>query len=51
MLMPDRIGGLETILADAVALKYLAAPLEKAQLDDLIQIPPPIVAKPVGKAR
>ncbi|MEP7084107.1 MAG: ABC transporter substrate-binding protein [Betaproteobacteria bacterium] len=39
-LDPDRIVGLETIVPDAVALKYTAAQLTKEQLDTLIQIPP-----------
>ena len=37
---PDRIVGLATIVPDAVALKYTAAPLTKEQLAELIQIPP-----------
>jgi NitT/TauT family transport system substrate-binding protein len=37
---PDTIVGLDTIVADAVALKFTAAPLSKAQLDELIRIPP-----------
>jgi NitT/TauT family transport system substrate-binding protein len=37
---PDRIVGLDTIVQDAVALKYTAAPLTKEQLAELIQIPP-----------
>jgi NitT/TauT family transport system substrate-binding protein len=37
---PDRIVGLDTIVADAVALKFTAAQLTKAQLDVLIRIPP-----------
>ena len=37
---PDRIVGLDTIVNDAVALKYTAAPLSKEQLNELIQIPP-----------
>jgi NitT/TauT family transport system substrate-binding protein len=39
-LDPDQIVGLSTIVPDAVALKYTAAPLTKEQLDTLIQIPP-----------
>lgn len=39
-LNPDRIVGLETIVNDAVTLKYTAQPLTQAQLDTLIQIPP-----------
>ena len=37
---PDRIVGLDTIVQDAVGLKYTAAPLTQAQLGELIQIPP-----------
>jgi NitT/TauT family transport system substrate-binding protein len=37
---PDVITGLDTIVKDAVALKFTATELTKAQLDDLIQIPP-----------
>ncbi|MEP6942223.1 MAG: ABC transporter substrate-binding protein [Betaproteobacteria bacterium] len=37
---PDRIVGLDTIIPDAVALKYTAAPLTREQLAELIQIPP-----------
>ena len=36
---PDRISGLDDVMADAVAFKYIAAPLSRAQLDELIQIP------------
>jgi NitT/TauT family transport system substrate-binding protein len=39
-LDPDRIVGLDTIVNDAVTLKYTASPLTKEQLADLIQIPP-----------
>ena len=37
---PDKITGLDTIVKEAVALKFTAAELTKAQLDELIQIPP-----------
>jgi NitT/TauT family transport system substrate-binding protein len=37
---PDKITGLDSIVKDAVALKFTATELTKAQLDDLIQIPP-----------
>jgi len=37
---PDRVVGLDTIVQDAVALKYTSAPLTKEQLAELIQIPP-----------
>jgi NitT/TauT family transport system substrate-binding protein len=36
---PDHITGLDTIVKDAVALKFTATELTKAQLDELIQIP------------
>jgi NitT/TauT family transport system substrate-binding protein len=38
---PDHITGLDTIVKDAVALKFTSTELTKAQLDELIQIPPP----------
>jgi NitT/TauT family transport system substrate-binding protein len=37
---PDHIVGLDTIVHDAVDLKYTATPLTKEQLAQLIQIPP-----------
>jgi NitT/TauT family transport system substrate-binding protein len=37
---PDQIVGLDTIVPDAVTLKYTAAPMTKEQLAELIQIPP-----------
>ena len=37
---PDRIVGLDTIVQDAVALKYTAQPLNQQQLAELVQIPP-----------
>jgi NitT/TauT family transport system substrate-binding protein len=40
-LSPDEIKGLDVIMPEAVALKFLTAPLTAAQLRDLIQIPPP----------
>lgn len=39
-LDPDRVVGLDTIVKDAVELKFTAAPLSKEQLTELIQIPP-----------
>jgi NitT/TauT family transport system substrate-binding protein len=39
-LDPDTIVGVDAINADAVAFKYMAAPLSKEQLAELIQIPP-----------
>lgn len=38
-LSVDRISGLDTIMADGVAARYLAAPLSKEQLDRLFQVP------------
>ncbi len=38
-LDPDRISGIDDVMADAVTFKYLAAPLSKSQLEELIQIP------------
>ena len=37
---PDRIVGLDSIVNDAVDLKFTAAPLTKEQLAELVQIPP-----------
>jgi NitT/TauT family transport system substrate-binding protein len=37
---PDKITGLDTIVKDAVELKFTATPLTQDQLTDLIQIPP-----------
>jgi NitT/TauT family transport system substrate-binding protein len=37
---PDKITGLDTIVHDAVELKYTTAPLSKEQLAELIKIPP-----------
>lgn len=37
---PDKIVGLDTIVPDAVTLKFTATPLTKEQLTELIQIPP-----------
>jgi NitT/TauT family transport system substrate-binding protein len=37
---PDRIVGLDQIVQDAVALKFTAEPLSKAQLAEFVQILP-----------
>jgi NitT/TauT family transport system substrate-binding protein len=37
---PDKVVGLESIVQDAVALKFTATPLTKEQLAELMQIPP-----------
>jgi NitT/TauT family transport system substrate-binding protein len=39
-MMPDKISGLDVILPDAVAMKYLQAPLTNEQIKDLVRIPP-----------
>jgi len=36
---PDRISGIEEVMADAVSFKFIAAPLSKDDLAELIQIP------------
>jgi NitT/TauT family transport system substrate-binding protein len=41
-LMVDRISGLDAVMADGVANKYLTAPLSKEQLGQLFQVPPPV---------
>jgi NitT/TauT family transport system substrate-binding protein len=38
-LDPDRLSAVDAVMADAVSFKYLPAPLSKAQLDELVQIP------------
>ena len=38
---PDRISGIEEVMADAVAFKFITAPLTKDELAELIQIPEP----------
>ncbi|HEY1543128.1 MAG TPA: ABC transporter substrate-binding protein [Xanthobacteraceae bacterium] len=40
-LMVDRISGLDSVMADGVANRYLAAPLTKEQLGKLFQVPAP----------
>jgi NitT/TauT family transport system substrate-binding protein len=38
---PDRISGIEEVMADAMACKFISAPLTKDELAELIQIPEP----------
>ncbi len=38
-LMVDHISGLDSVMADAIAYKYLSAPLSNEQLAELFQIP------------
>jgi NitT/TauT family transport system substrate-binding protein len=39
-LEPDRVTGIEAVTADAIAFKFMAAPLSPEQLAEVIQIPP-----------
>lgn len=41
ILQPERVKGLDALMADAVTFKYIAAPLTKEQIADLIRIPAP----------
>jgi len=41
-LTVDRISGLDLVMADGVANRYLAAPLTQAQLGALFQVPAPV---------
>jgi NitT/TauT family transport system substrate-binding protein len=36
---PDRVSGIDEVMADAVSFKFMAKPLTKTQLAELIQIP------------
>src|SRR5215203_4142206 len=36
---PDRISGVDEVMADAITFKFITAPLTQAQLNELIQIP------------
>jgi NitT/TauT family transport system substrate-binding protein len=38
-VLPDRIEGLDAVMADAVSFKYMPAPLSKDQLARLILVP------------
>jgi NitT/TauT family transport system substrate-binding protein len=39
ILQPERIMGLDALMADAITFKYISAPLSKEQIADLIRIP------------
>src|SRR5580704_12575781 len=41
LVMPDEIKGLDSLMADAVELKFISAPLSKAQTADLVQLQKP----------
>jgi NitT/TauT family transport system substrate-binding protein len=38
-ISPDRISGIDEVMVDAIAFKFITAPLSKEQLTELIQIP------------
>ncbi|MGE5539729.1 MAG: ABC transporter substrate-binding protein [Gemmatimonas sp.] len=42
LLNPDKVSGLDTVMADAIAQKFITQPLTKDQLAELIQIPQPV---------
>ena len=39
MLQLDEVSGLDELMRDAVTFKYIAQPLDRARLDDLLQLP------------
>jgi NitT/TauT family transport system substrate-binding protein len=39
LVWPDRVSGLDTLMQDGVAFKYLKEPLSKEQVAEMIQIP------------
>ncbi|HEY6257384.1 MAG TPA: ABC transporter substrate-binding protein [Xanthobacteraceae bacterium] len=41
LVAPDEIKGLDSLMADAVALKFISAPLSKEQIADLVQLQRP----------
>ncbi len=41
LVMPDEVKGLDSLMADAVELKFISAPLSKAQIADLVQLQKP----------
>jgi NitT/TauT family transport system substrate-binding protein len=41
LVMPDEIKGLDSLMVDAVELKFISAPLSKAQIADLVQLQKP----------
>jgi NitT/TauT family transport system substrate-binding protein len=40
VLSPDKVSGVDSIMADAIAFKTLSKPLSQKQIEELIQIPP-----------
>ena len=41
LVEPDAIKGLDSLMVDAVALKFISAPLSKEQVADLVQLQVP----------
>jgi NitT/TauT family transport system substrate-binding protein len=41
LVMPDEIKGLDALMADAVELKFISAPLSKEQIAGLVQLQKP----------
>jgi NitT/TauT family transport system substrate-binding protein len=41
LVWPDRVSGLDTLMQDGVAFKYLREPLSQQQIAEMIQIPAP----------
>ncbi len=52
-LSPDRLSDIDQVMADAIEMKFLEAPLTKEQLAEFFQIPPPgsDLVHPAGVAR
>ena len=42
LVWPDKVSGLDTLMADGVTFKYLREPLTEAQVAELIRIPAPL---------
>jgi NitT/TauT family transport system substrate-binding protein len=42
MLSPDKIVGLDAVMKEAITSRYIQTPLAKGQINELIQIPPPV---------
>ncbi|HEY2231263.1 MAG TPA: ABC transporter substrate-binding protein [Xanthobacteraceae bacterium] len=41
LVMPDEIKGLDSLMADAIELKFISAPLSRSQIADLVQLQRP----------
>jgi len=41
LVMPDEIKGLDSLMSDAVELKFIAAPLSKEKIAELVQLQAP----------